>query len=237
MKILFKFFILIHLFVLHLLANVYVNAPKSFVENEPYLFSIQINAEVADFPNIEKIDGFIVEKSGTSRSMSNMNGVISSKVTRRYRLYPNKDITIPSFKIEIDGKMYSTNAINVSKENLKKTQSSYFELTITPSKKELFVGESATIKLKFKYRKDVKVIDSGLNTPKFENFWSKLLDNSKKYEEKNFIVQELTYLIFPQKSGQLRVEPLSIDLSVLDLNTNIYTFRCFMLLDLSGVVI
>lgn len=210
--------------MIHLLASIVINAPKTFVENEPYLFSLEIDGENAFLPNIDAIDGFMVEKAGQSRSISNINGVISSKITQQYRLYPTKDIIIPSFTIELDGKKYTTDPITVTKQKIKKTQSNFFSFNLTSSKNSLYVGESATVTLQFKYRKDVNIVQLNLNPPSFENFWSKALDESKKYEENDFIVQELRYLIFPQKSGQLRIEPIAIDMVVLDSNSNGYSF-------------
>lgn len=224
MKIPLKVLLLTLLLALKLFANVELTAPKTFTENEAYFFTIQASGEDIVFPNIDKIDGFLVEQARNSRSISNINGTITSKLIRQYRLYPTKNITLPSFDIMIDGKTFSTHVVHVTKNKLKQTNSSYFNFTLTALKKELYVGESTQIQLKFKYRKDVKVLQMGLNPPAFKDFWFKRLNKDKKYEEGNFIVQELTYLLFAQKSGTLRIEPLGIDLSVLDVNTNIYSF-------------
>jgi len=224
MKQWFRSFFLFQMFMGTLFANVYLQVPQTFTHGEPLYFSLQVVGEKISFPQVDKIDGFSVESVGTSRSITNINGNITSKITKRFRLFPTKDILIPSFTLTVDGKNYTTETKKVSKEKITKTDSIYFELNLKAKKKALYVGESTIVTVQFKHRKDMQIVDLGLAVPTFENFWSKQLENAKKYEEGNYIVQELEYLLFPQKEGSLTVEPIKIDVATLDLNRNSYSF-------------
>lgn len=224
MNQLIRSFFLLQLFLGTLLANVYLQVPQNFTQGEALYFSLQVVGEKISFPQINKIDGFSVESIGTSRSITNINGNITSKITKRFRMFPTKEIVIPSFSVTVDGKNYTTKSQRVTKEKVTKTDSIYFELNLNSLKKEIYVGESTIVTLQFKHRKDVQIVDLGLTVPTFENFWSKQLDNAKKFEEGNYIVQELEFLLFPQKEGELIIEPLKIDVATLDLDRNSYSF-------------
>ncbi len=224
MKMIVKYILFIVLLSILAFANVFLQAPKSFLKGEPVYFSIQAMGENIEFPKIEKIDSFLVEASGTSRSISNINGKITSKLTKRYRFFPTKKVTIPVFSVLINGKEYQTKQQVIDKQNISQTKSVYFELNLEASQEKLYVGESTQLTLQFKHRKDVQLVDLDLTLPTFENFWSKQLNQAKKYEEGDFIVQELDFLIFPQKSGQLKIEPIKIDVATLDVNSNSYSF-------------
>ncbi len=224
MKLLIKYFFILFFFSITVYGNVYLQAPKNFVKGEPVYFSIQAHGDNIEFPKIEKIDKYIVEGIGTSRSISNINGHITSKLTKRYRFFPTKKVMIPSFKVLINGKSYKTKSQLLTKQDISQTKSVYFELNLQTAKKELYVGEETQLTLQFKHRKDVQLVDLDLTLPSFENFWSKQLDKSKKYEEGDFIVQELEFLIFPQKSGKIKIEPIKIDVATLDVNSNSYSF-------------
>lgn len=224
MKNIFKSIFLFNLFFSTLFAAVIINAPKSFIKNDPYIFSIEVSGEDIHFPKIDKIDSFVVEKARQSQSISNINGNITKKLINQYRLYPTKDFEIPSLEVSVDGKIESTKIIKVKQQEIKQTQSDYFSFSLKSSKQELYVGEQVVLTLQFKHRQDVKIVDYSLAPPQFNNFWSKQIEKNRQYKEGDFLVQELDFLLFAQKSGELIIDPTSIDLAILDINVNAYSF-------------
>ena len=82
----------------------------------------------------------------------------------------------------------------------------------------MYLGEDALLILVFKYRKNSQILDSSLETPRFDNFWFKQLSSSPQYEEGPYIVQEIPFLIFPQKVGQIIIPSLKVNLQILDTN-------------------
>ena len=223
-----KIFLLIFLFNLTLFANVKIYAPKTFTKGESLVFSFEVVGEDIKFPEIEKIENYIVESLGSSRSIQVINGDYSEKITRGYRFYPKTDVTIPSFTFEVSGSEYKTEEIFVKAKKLSKTQSQYFDLTIIPSKNELYVGDNLILKLLFKYKRGLQITDLGFDKPHFEGFWYERLNNTnRQYEENGFVVQELDFLLFPQRSGKLKIEPLKVDVQMLDTSRSNNSFSFF----------
>jgi len=216
MKKLFFFFSFI-LFPFFLQASVTLKAPDTFINGESYIFEYEAVGSSVDFPEIKQIDGLTVEDLGTSRSLQIINGNYDEKILKRFRIIPKKNFTIPSFIFKIDDKEVKSEEKTVVERKIQKTNSDDFDLTITSSKKQLYVGESLIVKLTFKYKRGLKITNLGFEPPHFENFWYKKIDNSnKRYEENGYMVQELDFLLFPQKSGTLKIKPLRVDVQMVD---------------------
>ena len=205
-------------------ANISMHSPAKFYVGEPVIFTLEAIGNNILFPKIENIEGFIVTKNGSSSSLTIINGQRNQNLLQQYKFYPNKTIIIPSFKIIIDNKEYFTQKKEVKKINVQKTKSKYIDFTIDVTNKELYVGEQTIFTLIFKYRKDLQIVDLGFTEPVFSGFWSKQLTQPKKYDEGLFIVQELKYVIFPQKSGKIDIPALRVDVSLLDDRDNGMSF-------------
>ena len=205
-------------------ANVSIKAPSKFTIGDPLRFSIEASGKNIIFPDINEIEGFTVQKSGSSNQISIINGKRSKKIIKSFSIYPNKSIVLPAFKVIINGKEYFTKSKKILLQKVSKTKSNLFDLTLKTDKKQMYVGESCLLTLIFKYRRDAKIVDLQMTTPSFENFWAKQLKNAKKYDQGNFAIQELQYILFPQKSGKLTLNPISINVSLMDMNANNYSF-------------
>lgn len=220
----FRYILLLNILLVSLFANVKITAPNSFLKDELYIFSIEVNGSNIVFPKIDNIDGNVVNEIGSSSSTNIINGRISKSIRKNYSLLASKEFTIPSLEFEVDGKSFFTKEKKVLQQKVEKTKSNIFDLTIKANKNELFVGEDFILTLIFKYRKDAQITDLNLSKPSFDGFWYKQLEESKKYEENNFVVQELNYLLFPLQSGSLKIEPLFINASLVDFNRNFNSF-------------
>lgn len=227
MKILRILFLII-LFNLSLLAKVTLYAPDSFTKGESLIFSLEAIGSSVKFPKIEKIEGYLVESLGTSRSIQITNGNYSEKLKQNYRLFPKSDITIPSFTFEINGIEEKTQAKKISSLKIEKTKSNYFDLSLKASKQNPYVGEDLIVKLIFKYKRALQITELGFEKPHFDGFWYKKLEgSSKQYEENGFVIQELDFLLFPQRNGILNITPLKVDVGVVDTSRSNNSFSFF----------
>lgn len=217
----FKIFFILIFFNLFLFADVILKAPDSFIKGEPYYFEYEAYGNSVKFPDIEKIDGYLVEDLGTSRSLQIINGNYDEKISKKYKIVPRDSFTIPQFKFEINDQDVYTKAKDVVAKLVHKTTSENFDLTLKASKKELYVGEDLLVKLVFKYKRGLQITDLIFENPHFENFWSKRVDSSSKiYEQNGYKTQELDFLLFPQKSGELVINPLKVDVRMMDSSRN-----------------
>ena len=193
-----------------LFAKVELTAPKAFLQGEAVTFSISASGSDVDFPEIKNISSFVVQQAGTSNQISIINGARSQKIIRKFRFYPTCDIVIPSFKIKINGKIQTTKPQKIILQKVQKTKSNIFDLTISVDKTQAYVGEEIYLTMRFKYKKDTQIYDLQFSNPNFESFWSKSLQAPKPPSDKLYVVQELKYLLFAQKSGILKIPPLKI---------------------------
>ena len=219
-----KYFLILLIFTSLASANVTMNSPSSFHVGEPLIFSLEAIGGDIKLPVIKSIDGFIVTQNGSSKSLSIVNGKRKQNIQISYKLYPNKTITIQKFKVLIDGKEYFTKEKIVSQIKVQKTKSKYIDFVIGVSQKDLFVGEQTIFTLTFKYRRDLQIVDLGFAAPSFSNFWYKQISQPAKYDEGQFVVQKLNYIIFPQKSGKITIPALKVDVSLVDSRNNNMSF-------------
>ena len=223
MKLFYKFFFILFLTVTSLYSNVILKSNDNFIVGEDFMFEIEAQGSNVEFPNIEKIDNQIVLNLGTSRTLTNINGNVLNKIKKSYSFKPKQDFVLPAFEVKIDGKVFSTKEKNITQTVVQKSQSSNFDFTISLNKTSLFVGEEAILNLKFKYKKDLEIADLAFSMPIFNHIWSKKIEQQSSYEENDFIVQELNFLIFPQKSGVLKIPAIKIEAKVIDLNGYSYS--------------
>lgn len=225
MKTVVKSLIIILILTLELFSSIKLNSANSFVKGEPFVFEFEVAGSSIKFPKIEKIDSYIVQNLGTSRSLQIINGNYSEKISQKFQLLPKKEFTIPSFTFEIDGSKIQSPTRKITQRRVAKTVSSDFDLQLKASKQKAFIGEDILLKLIFKYKKNLQITNLGFEPPHFENFWYKKVDNkNRRYEENAYIVQELEYLLFPQKEGKLKVDPLAIIVQLVNQNTNYGNF-------------
>ncbi|MEA3513517.1 MAG: BatD family protein [Campylobacterota bacterium] len=210
--------ILVALFIPYLLvANVKLTAPSSFYSGDDVVFQIKAEGSNVELPNIKDIDGFVVQNAGTSTQTSIINGIRTQSKSKKYAFKPTKDVVIPPIEVKIDGKIYKTKQQNIKKLKVNKTNSPYYDLTISIDKTDVYLAQELRFKLKFKYRKDLQIVDLNFEKPIFENFWVKELQtNQKQKQVGDYVEQDINYVLFPQKSGELKIEPLRIDVVVLD---------------------
>lgn len=220
---LIKYFILSIILFVSLFANVQLNIPKDVVRGEALLFSIEITGNDIVFPNFKTIDSYAVQEVSSSTSTNIINSKITKKIKKIYSLYPVKDFLFPNLKFVVDGKEYFSKERNIVLKDPTKTISPNFELSLQSDIKEIYVNENFVLRMFFKYKKSANIVDLSFEKPNFDNFWYKQLDDSKQYQEGDFIVQELKFLLFPLKSGILKINPLKINAQIID-GSNSFSF-------------
>ena len=219
MKI-FKFIGLFFLFVSPLFGNVKLYLPSNtIVKNEAFVFVLEAYGNDITFPNISLIDGQSVQEIASSNATNIINGKVTKKIKKTYSFYPTKDFILPSFETLIDGKNYKTNEEKITIQKALKTQSNIFDFNIKTNNSDLYIGENFILTMVFKYKKDVDILDLTFDKPNFENFWYKQIDNSKKYEDGDFTVFEIKFLMFALKKGIQKIEPLGINAQIMDNNS------------------
>ncbi|PPK62464.1 BatD family protein [Malaciobacter marinus] len=216
----FKFITILILFFSFAHANVKLDAKSFFIKGEAYTFSIIATGKDITFPKIENINKESVNTISTQNSISIINSKVEKKIIKRFSFFPNEEFVLPSFEFEIDGKKYKTKSLEVKSKKIEKSDFKFADFEISSSKSSVYVAQEFKLKVKFKYKEDLNVQDLNISNANFKDFWYKQTDNSKQYKEDGFIVNELEFLLFAQKSGKLRIEPFKITMQLLDINSS-----------------
>jgi hypothetical protein len=200
-------------------------------------FTMNIDGDNFIQPNFE---GFkIIAGPSQQVSQSWINGRSSFEKTYSYFLLPTQKGTliIKQATIEYNGQIYKTNPIKISvtaaveqPKDPNDTQVSADDtiyLVADISKTNPYINEPITVVYKLYFSYNIGITNwRELNKPKYNDFWSQNIDIKQlvaeegmfKGEKYRYVVLRKTVL-YPQKTGKLEIEPLSLDID-LQLPTN-----------------
>ncbi|MDN3675185.1 BatD family protein [Flavobacterium branchiarum] len=181
-------------------------------------------------------DGFrIVAGPSQQISQSWVNGRSSFEKVYSYFLLPNQkgNLVIKQAAIEYNGQIYKTSPIKINvtaavaqerdpndPQQISADDNLYLVADI--SKTTPYVNEPITVIYKLYFSNNIGI--SGfkeVNKPKYNDFWSQNIDIKQLVaEEGMFKGEKYRYVVlkkavlYPQKSGRLSIEPLSLDIDV-----------------------
>ena len=178
---------------------------------------------------------------GPNQSISNswVNGKRSFSKTYTYFLTPTRKgaLTIAQATIKIAGETYKTTpqkitvteAVEVPRDpnSPEYLIDDNLHLVAEISNTQPYLNEAITVVYKLYFRNPLRISDGrAVENPKFADFWShnidiaqlKVEDGTYKGEPYNMVIWKKSVL-YPQKTGKLSLEPLSLNL-VIDLPSN-----------------
>jgi len=178
---------------------------------------------------------------GPNQSISNswVNGKRSFSKTYTYFLTPIQKggLTINQAKINIDGEIYKTTpqritvteAVEVPRDpnSPEYLIDDNLHLVTEISNNRPYLNEAITVVYKLYFRNPLRISDGRVvENPQFADFWShninipqlKVENGTYKGEQYNVVVWKKS-ILYPQKTGKLSLEPLSLSL-VIDLPSN-----------------
>jgi hypothetical protein len=197
-------------------AALILRAPEHATIGQEYQFEISAQGQGIEFYQLFEIGDISVSQISSSKSFAMNDGEKEDVIKKRYALIAYDDFTIPPIKVKINGVDVYTKEQKVSIQNPKKTVSDKFDLSVSADKQQVYIGEQINYTVKFKYRNDVQISDLQFVSAEFTDFWSKTIDdNTKIYKEGGYNIQELSFILFAQKSGKLEIKPSRINISIM----------------------
>ena len=203
--------------------------------NERLRIDFTMNADGDNF-SPPSFEGFrIVAGPSQQVSQSWVNGRSSFNKSYSYFLLPTQKgtLTIKQASVEINGQIYKTNPIKINvtaavqqprdpNEEPQVSADDAIHLVAEISKGNPFVNEPITVVYKLYFSYNIGITNwRELNKPKYNDFWSQNIDIKQlvaeegKYNgEKYRCVVLRKTVLYPQKSGKLEIEPLSLDIDV-----------------------
>lgn len=185
-------------------------------------------------------DGFkVVAGPSQQISQSWVNGKSSFNKIYTYYLLPNQrgNLTIRQASMEHEGQVYKTTPVTVNvtaaveqprdPNDTTISVSDALHLVAEVSKSTPYINEPITVVYKLYFSYNIGISNwRELDKPKYNNFWSQNIDIKQLVaEEGTYNGEKFRYVVlrktvlYPQKSGSLEIEPLSLDIDV-DLPTN-----------------
>ncbi|WP_299674982.1 BatD family protein [uncultured Dokdonia sp.] len=198
--------------------------------NELLYIEFKINQDYNDF-KAPDFEGFVIHSGpNKSTSASLANGKKTYSKSFKYALTPIKkgEIKIGEAEATFNEKVYKSPLLKITVTDsvatakpINEIASEKIHLITEVSKNSLYLNEGFNVTHKLYVSQDISVKNwKMLDSPKFINFWSEDMD------EKEFKVHEGTYqgepyryvilkrtVLYPQKTGKLNIEPLSLNVS------------------------
>jgi hypothetical protein len=184
-------------------------------------------------PNLEASGFRVIGGPSQSVSQSWINGKSSFNKSYIYILLPTQkgQLTIKQAAIEINGQIYKTSPVKINVTNAVEIPKDPNEapavsaddniyLVADISKSNPYLNEPITVVYKLYFSYSIGISNwRELNKPKYNDFWSQNIDIKQlKAEEGMFKGERYRYVVlrktvlYPQKSGKLEIEPLSLDI-------------------------
>lgn len=195
-------------------------------------FVMNIDGDNFDEPSFE---GFrVIAGPSQQVSQSWVNGRSSFEKIYSYYLMPNQkgNLVIKQATIEYNGQVYKTSPIRVNvtaaveqpkdPNDTSVSVDNNLYLVADVSKTSPYVNEPITVVYKLYFSYNIGITNwRELGKPKYNDFWSQIIDVKQlaleegmfKGERFRYVVLRKTVL-YPQKSGKLTIEPLSLDIDV-----------------------
>lgn len=202
--------------------------------NERLRLDFEMDKDGDNFVPPSFSDFTVVGGPNTSVSNTWINGKRSFKKTYSYFLAPKKvgKFTIKQGTIEIDGETYKTFPVTVEvtpavelptdPNDPNYVASQNIHLVAEVSKANPYLNEPITVIYKLYVSPETGVSNwREIDNPKFSDFWSQNIpmkgisvqNGQYNGEDYRYVVLRKTVL-YPQKSGELKIEPLSLDVTV-----------------------
>ncbi|MDT0649421.1 BatD family protein [Autumnicola edwardsiae] len=202
--------------------------------NERLRVDFEMNQDGDNF-RPPSFDGFrIIGGPNQAVSRSILNGKSSYSKTYTYFLQPESrgNLTLGQAEIEIDDKIYKTSPIDIevtaavdeseAGSDTDIVASENLHLVAEVSNANPYLNEAITVVYKLYVSPSISVSNwREIDNPKFSDFWSQNIDirqlraenGEYKGQPYRFVVLRKTVL-YPQKTGELDIEPLALSVSV-----------------------
>ena len=194
------------------------------LKGDPVTLRIKAIGSNAIFPDIQKIEEAVVVGTSTSqsRNLSIVNGSMNTEqsVTKIIQFRPTKNMTIPSYTVNIEGKDYQTQSIDIkvvtsSTNDLQGDEN--FSLRMQANKTKVMMGEPFIVTVYFALKEGIRLSqDIQYSAPNISDFIATNVAEQKTYKKGTYQVQEIRYIVTPQKEGNFTITPAQAKIGLPD---------------------
>lgn len=174
---------------------------RKVTEGESVVLTIKARGETMDKLQLVSVCDEDITSSAAGTNITSINGSFSKENTYRYTFTPTQNCTIAPIEMTIDGKKEVSEPIDITVSKMVVTKDSPFILEMVSNTKDVRVGEPFEVVVRLKMRHGAKAVDSKYTPPKMKNIWIKKEEQGNRYEEGDYTVTKLTYVLAVQKPG------------------------------------
>jgi len=204
---------------------------KNVEVGEEFQIIFSANGSASDFkaPNLLGLRKISGPNKSSSSSMQIVNGTINSSKTTSFSYYVSAlsegELTIPAASIKIEGKKIQSQPIIISVKKADPNKKSGFQIgdnvkvEVEVSRRNLFQGEQVLVS--YKLFSKINLADISITQfPNLNGFWNEEIETNSKakiqnIEGVNYRVWEISKsMLTPQKSGDLKIDPMKINITV-----------------------
>jgi hypothetical protein len=192
------------------------------VKGQPFdiVFNIEQSSDEEPAITFEVYGLDLVEKrkQGTSTKTTYYNGKLSTVKESMYvyEMMPTKAgrVTVRDIQVKVDGRIFRHPSISLLANNTAKNRIPIFVFAV-PDKTEVYVGESILLRYYLYFKNSVSNTEIR-EFPKLQGFMKRFLQEKSYVERVDFkgelYNRTLIYssIIFPEKKGNLKVDPLGM---------------------------
>ena len=199
---------------------------------EQFTIEFSFDGDASNFigPNLTGLRKLGGPNKSSSSSMQIINGKVTSSNTTSFSYYVKAlnegQITIGEASVKSNGKTYRSKAgtIEIVKSNPKSKQESLsitdnVTLNASVNRSSVFQGEQIVVT--YKLVSKINLADINLTAvPEFNGFWKDEIESNSngKIEvingQRHRVWEVKRYILTPQKSGTLKIDPMKIDVTV-----------------------
>ena len=176
-------------------------------------YTVSVSGQNIEKPVLNELCGQKIQSTSQGTSMQMVGNKFTKEYTFSYQFSPLKDCTIDALTLKVDGKEETAEAIDIRVVPMTITKDSPFILAMRSEQQQVRVGEPFKVVITFKQRRGSNAVDSKFEAPQIKNFWLKEQAQSRRFEEGEYSVTHLTYILAAQKPGKLTIDPAQLKIA------------------------
>lgn len=204
---------------------------KNVEVGEEFQIIFSANGSASEFkaPNLLGLRKISGPNKSSSSSMQIINGTINSSKTTSFSYYVSAlsegVLTIPAATIKIEGKKIQSQPIKIIVKKADPNKKSGFQIgdnvkvEVEVSRRNIFQGEQVLVS--YKLFSKINLADISITQfPNLNGFWNEEIETNSKAKVQNidgvnYRVWEINKsMLTPQKSGDLKIDPMKINITV-----------------------
>ncbi len=189
---------------------------------EKFVIHLIAQGKQIEFELPEKIAEYEVLSVKRANNTVIVNNDVSYEKRVSLTIQPEANFIIPSISAIVDGELQRSKPRPVAVVKPAQNLDEAYYISMSADKTEAYLNEAVTVTIRLKERADKRLLDVVYTPPSKEGFWVKQIQEDKPRQAGEFILHEMRYRYYPQREGNLTIEPPKAKIGVPKKTTDIF---------------